>query len=382
MIRNFQNHFYTLLILSTVFVGFQANAQTKLEIGTVIQENKITDFSNQKLILIDFWATWCVPCLPAARQLEVYQEQLKDEVYMIGISDENEFKIRRFVDEQDLRLAIYQDHNDFNVRHFDVPYRPYSVVLNAQGKVVWKGSPSALSVHKLRTLVQKESFQPYQLEDLFQFTAPVFETFQYTEIDTAAIFAKTSQKEIIQNQFIKTESRVYFEGDLIQLYSKLLGLPKTNFESALDIKVVFGAKANLWDFDKDRIMQYLSDQFQVKLDRKRKRVISQEVKITDPSLLWDTHQIDWGNEGINTYMIGEQRLEADGMTVSEICNLLSELKNKPFIYKGKDDLKHDWSFHYNYDNLMEEELRDQFGIEILPGVPTEVEMITIKNSNS
>lgn len=371
-----------MVLVALVLACFQGNAQSKLAIGSVIQENQITDFNSQKLILIDFWATWCVPCIPAAHQLEVYQEQLKDEVYMIGISDENEYKIKRFVEQQDFKIAIYQDHNFYNVSKFDVQYRPYSVLLNAKGAVLWRGSPSELSVKKLRDFAAGERFYAYSLEDLFEKPGNTGVTPEFSGVDTLDVFAESMPDKTYENLFVKTDSRVYFEGDLIHLYSKLLGLPASNFETALDIKLKFGARANIWDYDKDRITAYLNNQFQLKIERKVQRVRSQELKIVDATLLWDTHQIDWGEDQINNYIIGEHRLEADNLSIKEICTLLSELKNKPFIYSGTDDKKYDWSFHYNYENLMKEELHDQFGIEVIEGEPTDVEIIAIKNSNS
>ena len=371
-----------LLFLVLALASLKGYAQSKLKIGSIVQENQITEFRNQKLVLIDFWATWCAPCIPAARQLEVYQEQLKDEVYMIGISDERESIIKRFVEQQDLRMAIYQDHKEFNLKKFEVPYRPYSVVLTSEGELVWSGSPSKLSVDKLRKFASRQGHSVYRLEDLFDVKGQEEVNRAYSDIDTLAIFAQAIPDSSYENILVNSGSRVYYEGDLIHLYSKLIGMPASNMETSSDFKLRFAAKANLWDHEKDSIIAYLNDRFQLKMERKVERVQAQELKVVDESLLWDTDQIDWGDHPINPYIIGEQRLEADNLSISEICNLLSDLKEQSFIYNGEDDRKYDWSFHYNYDNLMRDELQYEFGIELVPGGNIDIEIIEIKNSNS
>lgn len=183
---------YFLFVLSFLFFS-SLFAQSKLEIGTVIQESQITKFNSQNLILIDFWATWCGPCIPAGEQLEIYQEQLKNDIYMIGISDENEFIIKRFVDAQGMKMAIYQDFNYFNIKKFDVKYRPFSVILNNRGKVVWSGSPSKLYIDFIKRLSRRESSRAYKLSDIFNYNFNKLGD-QFSEIDTLDIFSLEIKK--------------------------------------------------------------------------------------------------------------------------------------------------------------------------------------------
>jgi len=373
----------TKLIAFVLVIAFiQGNAQSKLPVASIIQENQITDFKSQKLILIDFWATWCVPCIPAARQLEIYQEQLKEEVYMIGLSDENEYKIRRFLEKQDLRMAIYQDDNFYNVNKFDVQYRPYSVLLNAEGKMIWAGRPSDLNVEMLRNFADRQGNYVNGLGDIFEFRDHTLGSTGFSSIDTSAIFAESLPEGTSPNAWVKTDSRIYFEGSLDYLYSKILGLPVSSIKTEVSIKLRFGADAEIWADNKNLIIEYLNGRFNLIIERRIEKIQVKELKLVNRSLLWDTNQIDWGENQGNNYIIGDQRIEADNLSISEISVLLSELKNETFIYRGGDNKKYDWSFHYNFENLMKEELLYQFGIEIIPGVLADIEMVKIKNSNS
>jgi len=359
---------------------FTIVAQNKLEIGTVIQESKITKFNSQNLVLLDFWATWCGPCIPAGEQLEIYQEQLKNDIYMIGISDENEFKIKRFVDAQGMKMAIYQDFNLFNVKKYDVKYRPYSVILNNRGKVVWSGSPSKLYVDFIKRLSRGEKSREYQLSDLFKYNYNKLGD-QFSEIDTLDIYSLETRKNIYESQFAKTDTRVYFEGDILSFFSSLYDLPKSNFQTDLDLKITFGSRKNIWDYDKQRIEDYIKNRHDIHLMTTTKRIKSKEVKVTDNSLLWDNTQIEWNADGSGSYIIGEDRIQADNMSIKQVFEVLSDVKNASFHYKGNDENLYDWNFHVTYDNLMIEELKYEFGLEIFESKTEEVEIISIKKSS-
>lgn len=48
-----------------------------------------------KFILIDFWATWCGPCRKVIPELNSFHKEFKDDLIVIGISDEPKYKVKK-----------------------------------------------------------------------------------------------------------------------------------------------------------------------------------------------------------------------------------------------------------------------------------------------
>jgi thiol-disulfide isomerase/thioredoxin len=65
-----------------------------------------------KTIFINYWATWCPPCLGEMPHIEKLYQQLKDNpnIVFLLISKDNDFnKAIKFKDKKDYELPIYQE---------------------------------------------------------------------------------------------------------------------------------------------------------------------------------------------------------------------------------------------------------------------------------
>lgn len=373
-----------IILLSIIFsLNSLLYSQSKLDIGNVVQENKITDFKSQNLILLDFWATWCGPCIPATEQLEIYQKQLKDEVYMIAISYEENYVIHNFLKRKDINIAVFQDFNKYNVKKYNVSYWPFTVVLNNKGKVLWSGSPGNLSVEKLKSFHRKTQPLDYSLSDIFNFKATAKQLKnKNSSKDTIDLFLQPISDDALTEEFNKTKDRVFFQGSIKSLVSKLYSIPELNVNSEIEKYTTVRSDTHIWENDKQRILDSLSDQTNIIIEHKTITKDAHVVSVDNKELLWDMAQINWGEDATANYIIGDDRIKADNMSINEISNLLTSLKNVNYVYQGNDKKKYDWNFHYSYNNLMKGELLDQFGLNIGPLNSLEVKSIIIKKGNS
>ncbi len=93
-----------------------------------------------RLLVLNFWATWCPPCIEEMPSLDQMQQQLKDSgVVVHGISvDEDEAAYRRFLERTRVSFLTARDP-DARISSLYGTYRyPETYVINQQGKVVQK----------------------------------------------------------------------------------------------------------------------------------------------------------------------------------------------------------------------------------------------------
>lgn len=97
-----------------------------------------------KVVLVDFWASWCRPCIQEIPNIEkVFQEKNKDGFEVIGVNlDEDRSKLDAFLTSKQLAWTTYVS-NDAEAKGFNAPIAknigiaaiPFIAVIGRDGKV-------------------------------------------------------------------------------------------------------------------------------------------------------------------------------------------------------------------------------------------------------
>jgi peroxiredoxin len=93
-----------------------------------------------KVVLVNFWASWCGPCLVEMPDLDRLYEQLKSRgVVILAISNEREEKVRAAVSRMDFRAPVLLDPGAEVGHRFGLDGLPRTFVFNREGKLVAVG---------------------------------------------------------------------------------------------------------------------------------------------------------------------------------------------------------------------------------------------------
>lgn len=141
----------TLLFLS-IFLSACNNSkkeqsESPLKIGNTLD---ISDFDlisvnereieKDKLLLIDFWATWCGPCIASFPHLEKLQEKYSDDLQIIAISDEKVDKVNNFLTKKNFNLSFLNDVDRKLFKRFNISGIPISSLISKKGEFLWIGN--------------------------------------------------------------------------------------------------------------------------------------------------------------------------------------------------------------------------------------------------
>jgi len=108
-----------------------------------------------KPMIVEFWATWCPPCRSSIPHLnEIYAKYKDKGLQIVGITDEDRAKIKKFEKEVPIEYAVGLDANGKYAKPFGIKGIPHAVLVDKTGKVVWEGHPMSLKEAQIEELLK------------------------------------------------------------------------------------------------------------------------------------------------------------------------------------------------------------------------------------
>jgi len=101
---------------------------------------KLSDFKG-KVVVLDFWATWCPPCreeIPGF--IELQKQYGKDGLVVIGVSldEEGPSVVKPFIKKTQINYTIVMGNQEIAKAYGDVESIPTTFIIDGQGKIVKK----------------------------------------------------------------------------------------------------------------------------------------------------------------------------------------------------------------------------------------------------
>ena len=93
-----------------------------------------------KVVLLNFWATWCGPCRAEIPSLIRIQEAYKDRLQIIGmdVDDDDEEQLRAFVKAKSINYPVAMTSGPIRLAYGGIAALPTMFIINRDGKVVQK----------------------------------------------------------------------------------------------------------------------------------------------------------------------------------------------------------------------------------------------------
>jgi peroxiredoxin len=138
-----------VLLAAFVYVIFVSLYEHIVVVGDTAPDFSITADNGQtvtrtnfggKLLVLNFWATWCAPCIEELPSLDEFQRQFANSgVVVLGVSmDKDEKLYKRFLSRVNVSFLTARDPaNKINAEYGTLKF-PETYIINSDGKVLMK----------------------------------------------------------------------------------------------------------------------------------------------------------------------------------------------------------------------------------------------------
>ena len=113
-----------------------------------------------KIVAVNFWATWCPPCRKELGDLDLIATHFQSQgVVILGLDDENPFKINQFFGGHNLNYPVLLDEGRKVAEQFHVEGIPKTFVFDREGKLVAQ-SIDMRTQHQFLMMLAKAGLKP------------------------------------------------------------------------------------------------------------------------------------------------------------------------------------------------------------------------------
>ncbi len=158
------------VVLSSLILSFQfVHAETSGAIGkkapevsfnTILNYKKssaaLSDFKS-KVVILDFWATWCSNCIEEFPHLDSLQNKFEDDLQVLTVTDEPDERIKRYLSNHPMTLPVVIDTSRFINDLFPHKVIPHTILIDKSGVIRAITTPEALTDKVIEDLIEGKS---------------------------------------------------------------------------------------------------------------------------------------------------------------------------------------------------------------------------------
>lgn len=133
-----------LIVISLIFY-ISLQAQTVREFSAMSIDNNNVTYSSlkgQSLTVLDFWASWCKPCLKGMPYIDqIYEDYKVKGVSFVGVNTDgprSQSKVKPIVKSLGLQYPMILDMNNNLMNDLNVSLLPTLLIVDSNNKIIYR----------------------------------------------------------------------------------------------------------------------------------------------------------------------------------------------------------------------------------------------------
>jgi thiol-disulfide isomerase/thioredoxin len=378
-----------LLLFSSTLFG-----QVKVGESVLLEEMKLqpvtaSTIDKSKFLVIDFWATWCAPCIASFPHLDSLQKKYAANVQIVAVSDESNVKVSNFLAQKKYSFDFYTDpqKNLFNL--FDIQIRPTTCILQPDGTLIWIGNSADVEAMleectKQGGLSNQSPPNPgYSFQKYYDNAIPEEEDKSLYQYQISISNAKDEYEAKTQKgSYADSSINIYYRAvpitEILQDLLNVSDLQLTNNRPELDTMLInLTAISNTnnisYNNEVENIIADLQKIFDFKLKKENSTVDAYLLTVADSTKLLTFQELIPGGGMVEST---QEQYRIMRLSLQELSGFFQRKLKTYVSYEGDEEARFNLELlKFSHHEALNQELEDKYGLSLEKG---QIKIMTIE----
>ncbi|QES90028.1 redoxin domain-containing protein [Rhizosphaericola mali] len=92
--------------------------------------------AKKQFYILNFWGTWCSPCIPEMDNLAKIQNEFGSQLQIIGISNDDSIRLKKYIKRKPSKIWLASDPQNILYQLVNLSFVGQSIILNPQKKII------------------------------------------------------------------------------------------------------------------------------------------------------------------------------------------------------------------------------------------------------
>lgn len=363
-------------------------SQNKIKIGEQAPSINVTDWIHNpprekeiknKYLVLDFWATWCKPCVETFDHLNKLQESFTNQdLVFISLTDEKVEKVKSLIRLIQINSIIVSDQSKKTQISFGngingLEYIPFTVLIDKNNIIKWYGNPRDLNEKilsdfiedKLNFKKEKEENENINFNSLLKYDndfekylkivsddeIPYFFEIKKTELEPLFPQIKVGKKMfyiesidlfgILKNILDYNTNQIFFENDVINSQYYQITYKNNDFKTQ----------------NKEFIESEIFLSLNLNKKKEKKTIIVNEIKV------FNKKKLEYSIDNFKTITKAKKKISYYGYSLKELVDEINKKSDDFYFYDGIDNRAYNFQIDVSSTKNIKDSL-ESFGLKI------------------
>lgn len=340
------------MILLLISVSLTTRAQ-ELHVGDALPGITINNIINGpamqlntvkgKVVILDFWATWCSPCVSALARFEGLKKQFGNKLVVVAVSDESRSRLKQFMVNRPTTLLIGSDTANSLQPLFPHRTIPHTVLIGTDGKIQAITDAENITTQVINQCLQNKAVSlplkkdniTFNIDDYFKADSTQTQAFNMLPpVDGAGSMSRHYPDGFFKNRRL-TIVNMPMDGLYRMAFDKSYYLVINEYDTVkhryadeqkycVDMWVADAGKPALLQYFQQQLGKQFADVNAVLEKRKMKVLV---IKADSTA----RHKLKPSNQSNDLYNAGGSHFEGNGVTLASLADYIESFG----LYDGK-----------------------------------------------